>query len=89
VHNGEDYDIEATVAELNKLDTMVTNAMLSSEKKNCKKKQKTMWSPPLAESHLCVEFWNIVNKSYNQQIDSSEQIQHLLSQLPQETIRYV
>jgi hypothetical protein len=85
-HNTTTYDKENTLTLLNKIDTMITTAMLTSERKNCKKKQRTMWSPPLSESHLCVEFWNIVNKSYNQQIDSTERLQHILSRLPQETI---
>jgi hypothetical protein len=70
---------------VNKLDMMITNGMLSSEKHNCKKKTKAMWSPKLNESHYTVEFWNIVKKAYNEQIDASDRIEYILSKLSDET----
>jgi hypothetical protein len=42
--------------------------------------------PTLSNSHFVVEFWNVVRKSYDQQIDASKRIQHILSRLPEDVI---
>jgi hypothetical protein len=70
LNNTEYRDIHEINAELNKIDNLLTQGMLVSEKKHCKRKPKTMWSPQLSESHKLIEFWNVVDKSYNNQLDS-------------------
>jgi hypothetical protein len=83
-------DKEIIITALNKLDTLITQGMLASEKHNCKLKPKTLvWSPTLSNSHFVIEFWNIVKKSYDQQLDASERIQHILTRLPDDIIQEI
>jgi hypothetical protein len=74
------------IAELNKLDELLTRGMLASEKHNCKRKTKKLWSPKLNESHMQVQFWNVVSKSFNQQINADDRINHILGRLSDDTI---
>jgi hypothetical protein len=74
-------DKAAIMIELDKIDNLLTRGMLASEKHNCKKKPRTMWSPKLAESHLTIQLWNVADKSYNQQIDASERLNQIINRL--------
>jgi hypothetical protein len=86
-NNLSKYDInnENIMTELDKLEELLTRGMLASERHNCKKKPKTMWSPKLSESHLTVQLWNVADKATNQQIDASERINQILTRLSETT----
>jgi hypothetical protein len=50
---------ETATAELNKLDETITKAMIRSEKLNCKKKGKELWTPEIQQSNLRIQYYHI------------------------------
>jgi Reverse transcriptase (RNA-dependent DNA polymerase) len=77
---------EHVMEEINKIDKIITEAMLCAEKRNCKKKLHALWSPKLYQSQLLVQFWNIKKKSSRQQIDSTTRLEQIQRNMKEETI---
>jgi hypothetical protein len=62
----EQPNIEEIDKQLNTLDTIITESMLLAEKRNCKRKQRALFSPELKQSNLLIQYWNILCKAERQ-----------------------
>jgi hypothetical protein len=78
--------MEAYRTELNNLDDLITVAMLSAEKRTCAKKDVALWLPTLEQSNLAIQYWNIVLKSTQQQVDASTHLQKFKDKMTKETL---
>jgi hypothetical protein len=74
------------LGELNKLDKIITDAMLRSEVKNCSKKDPTMYSPVLKQSNLEIQYWNVLQKSIRQLIFPIVRFVDIADQMEESTI---
>jgi hypothetical protein len=89
VEEGSILDNDHIMEELDKIDELLTRGMLASEKHNCKRKPRTMWSPKLSESHLTVQLWTVADKAYDQQIDATDRLNQILTRLSDDTIQKI
>jgi hypothetical protein len=67
--------------ELNICDDIITTAMLKYEKSTCSMKDRAYWSPELEQSNLLIQFWNILHKSIQQQVDASKRLHSICQYL--------
>jgi hypothetical protein len=89
IQSKDPENLEAVELQLNKLDTIITESMLLAEKKNCKKKQKALWSPELQQSNLTIQYWNILCKAEKQLINVTDRLSKILSKMSSSTAELI
>jgi hypothetical protein len=63
--------------KLNELDNIITNFMLTSEKSTCCLKDRVLWSPEKEQANFLCQYWCVVYRAKQQQIDASRRIDNI------------
>jgi hypothetical protein len=56
-------DLNEAIKDVNKLDELLTLAMVRIERQTCKKKDPVLWTPAIKQTNLIIQYWNIKLKS--------------------------
>jgi hypothetical protein len=83
--NLTDSQINEIMISLNKMDTIIADAMLHSEKTQCKRRPTTMYSNALNQANLRVQYWNVLAKITRQRITTSDRLLFIEAQFTPES----
>jgi hypothetical protein len=70
--------------QLNDLDKLITESMITSEKSTCCLKDRVLWSPEIEQANFICQYWCVLFRSKIPNIDASKQIDSILDKLDEE-----
>jgi hypothetical protein len=74
--NNEDENKKLDMVEkIIKLDKIITDLMLMTDRRCCKPKEISLWTPELYQSNLLIQYFNISSKSEKQQINLKHRLE--------------
>ena len=68
--------------DIRNLDMLITRIVLKAEKRCCPRYPRYSWSPTLAAASRVVKYWSLVIKMQEHNMDLSQQIRQVKSELP-------
>jgi hypothetical protein len=71
--------------KLNALDNIITEYMLTSEQSTCCLKDRVLWSPEIEQANFICQYWCVVYRARQQQIDASRRIDNIWEKLNNES----
>jgi hypothetical protein len=77
--------IDAFMCSLNKMDTIITDSMLHSEKTQCKRRPPTMYLVALDQANLSVQYWNVLAKITRQRLATRDRLIFIEAQFTSES----
>jgi hypothetical protein len=77
------------MVEINKLDDIITSALLQMEKLHCARKAAALWTPILRQSSLSIQYWNVAAKMKRQRIPNSYRLDLIRAQMDDESIQLI
>jgi hypothetical protein len=80
---------EQSVDKMQKMDSIITIAMLKAEQDSCKKKDAVLWSPKIIQSHVQLCYWNLCIKSLQQNCDADTRLKSILKIMTKESIEQI
>jgi hypothetical protein len=77
------------MTQLNELDKIITESMLTSEKSTCCMKDRVMWSPEIEQANFICQYWCVLYRSKKQNIDASKRINNIWEKLTEQSKLYI
>jgi hypothetical protein len=85
VEHDKTLNKDKILEEIYKIDTIITESMLLSEKQNCKLKSTALWTPELYQCNLLIQYVNLLHKSKKQKINISHRLDYLYGKMTEQT----
>jgi hypothetical protein len=64
----DEMELGEAIQQLNKMDAMLTSALIQIAKQTCQKKDAVLWTPEIRQTNLRVQYLNIMTNTQTKEV---------------------